>query len=185
MTIDWTAVGSIATAVGSVTTAIAVLFAGQELKHTKQQAQSGFEDQLEREYRDIVAQLPVAALLGEALPGPLPDPALTAFYRYIDLTNQQIFLRQHSRIGQATWMSWREGIAHNLRRPAFAAAWAHIKEAAPEDFDELRRLEKSGFAAEDDPVDWPDAPAIDASGPMASRQPASHAVGSPPNGQRP
>ena len=90
MTIDWTAVGSIATAA-------AVLLAGWQLRLSWQQAKSAFEDQLEREYRDIAAQLPVAALLGAELAPPLSEVTLTAFYRYIDLTNQQIFLGELAR----------------------------------------------------------------------------------------
>lgn len=182
---DWAVVGSVATAIGSVGTAVAVVFAGLELRHTKQQAQSGFEDQLEREYRDIVAQLPVAALLGEELPGPLSESTLAVFYRYIDLTNRQVFLRQHDRISRSTWESWQEGIAHNLARPAFAAAWDHIKQAAHKDFDELRQLERNGFDPEDDPRGWTDAPTVDAPDLAASRRPAMDAARSPSNGQRP
>jgi hypothetical protein len=70
VTIDWTVVGSIATAIGSLATAAAVLVAGRQLQLSRQQATSSFEDQLEREYRDIVAQLPVTALLGQPLEGP-------------------------------------------------------------------------------------------------------------------
>ena len=171
MTIDWTVVGSIATAIGSLATAAAVLVAGRQLQLSRQQATSSFEDQLEREYRDIVAQLPVTALLGQPLEGPLSEQTLTAFYRFVDLTNQQIFLRQHHRISTATWMSWQEAIAHNLMRPAFAAAWAHSKDAAPKDFDELRRLERNGF--DDDPSDWPEGPADHA------RQPPARSPGRP------
>jgi hypothetical protein len=177
VTIDWTAVGSIATAA-------AVLLAGWQLRLSWQQAKSAFEDQLEREYRDIAAQLPVAALLGAELAPPLFEVTLTAFYRYIDLTNQQIFLRQHGRISKATWVNWREGIAHNLRRSAFAAAWAQIKEAAPEDFHELRRLENGGFAAKDDPIKWGEASANRFIDSRTIRQPARQAAG-PSNGQRP
>jgi hypothetical protein len=80
-------------------------------------------------------------------------------------------------------MSWQEAIAHNLMRPAFAAAWAHGKDAAPKDFDELRRLERNGF--DDDPSDWPEGPADHAIGPTAPRPLAGQAAGPPSNGQRP
>ena len=176
MTIDWTAVGSIATAA-------AVGVAGWQLWLGRRQAKSAFEDQLEREYRDIAAELPVDALLGKELAPPLSEPTLTAFYRYIDLTNQQIFLRQHKRISKATWRNWCEGIAHNLRRPAFAAAGTQIKQAAPEDFHEGRRLEHGEFAVKDDPRKWGAAPANLVIDSTTSRQPARQAAGTS-NGQR-
>jgi hypothetical protein len=61
------ALGSPATAADSVATAVAVLFTREQLKLSRDQATSSFEDQLEREYRQIIAQLPIGALLGEQL----------------------------------------------------------------------------------------------------------------------
>jgi hypothetical protein len=171
---DWAAFGSLATAAGSVATAVAVMFTRGQLKLSRDQATSGFEDQLEREYRQIIAQLPVDALLGEQLPAPVPGAVLAVFYRYIDLTNQQVFLRGQDRVSDATWASWREGIAHQLCRPAFKAAWSQLKDAVPEDFSELRRLEQSGFT--DDPRDWPKQPTLEAGDPPTSPQPMSEAA---------
>jgi hypothetical protein len=118
---DWAAFGSLATAAGSAATAVAVWFTRRQLRLSQQQARSGFEDQLEREYRQLIAQLPVGALLGERLPAPVPVEVLAVFYRYIDLTNDQIFLRSQNRISDATWTNWRAGVTHQLRRPAFQA----------------------------------------------------------------
>jgi hypothetical protein len=111
---------------------------------------------LEREYRQIVAEIPVGALLGAEPELPMPTELLGVFYRYVDLTNQQVFLRSQQRVSAATWANWRDGIAHQLRRPALAAAWTQSKHDAPEDFVELRQLEHSGFA--DDPADWSTLP---------------------------
>ncbi len=149
---EWVALGSLATAAGSAATAVAVWFTRRQLRLSQQQARSGFEDQLEREYRQIIAQLPVGALLGQPLHRPVAEEVLGVFYRYIDLTNQQVFLRSQDRISDATWASWREGIAHQLRRPAFEAAWAQIRDAVPKDFRELQWLEETGFSG--DPRGW-------------------------------
>jgi hypothetical protein len=150
---DWVAFGFVATAVGSGATAVTVLMTRQQLKTGQWQAQTAFEDELEREYREILRDLPVEALLDASMESAVSEATLRAFYRYIDLTNQQVFLRSQGRISERTWKNWCDGIESNLRRPAFEAAWKQISETAAEDFQELRRLERSNFS--DDPIDWP------------------------------
>jgi hypothetical protein len=159
---DWAAFGSLATGAGPAATAAAVWSTRRQLRLSQQQARSGFEDELEREYRQIIAQLPVGALLGERLPAPVLPEVLAVFYRYIDLTNRQVFLRGQDRITDATWTSWRAGIAHQLRRPAFQSAWAQLKDTVPEDFHELQRLEATGFI--DDPRGWPEQSTVNGGG---------------------
>jgi hypothetical protein len=82
------------------------------------------------------------------------ERALDEFYHYIDLSNEQVFLRQRKRISAATWLNWRDGIRSNLDRPAFARAWQEIKERSG-NFAELRRLEAEGFQS--DPAEWREA----------------------------
>lgn len=77
---------------------------------------------------------------------------LDDFYHYIDLTNEQVFLRIQGRVTAATWRNWREGIEGHLSRPAFQRAWEEIKLRAPESFTELRRLCASDFR--EDPKSW-------------------------------
>lgn len=148
----WTQISSIATMAAAIITAIGVYLGVAQLKATKQINQTQFEDSLAREYRDIIRQIPVEALLGVELGAEEQKKALPDFYRYIDLTNDQIFLRQQERIGVETWANWRDGIKSLVTMPAFAAAWEHIKNHPTTKFDELRRLEESGFTA--DPLDW-------------------------------
>ena len=61
-------------------------------------------------------------------------------YHYFDLCNEQAFLHNNGRISSKTWLFWREGIASNLARPAFARAWCEIAARANGDFSELREL---------------------------------------------
>jgi hypothetical protein len=136
----------------SVATAVGVLLAWWQIKQSSLQAATSFEDGLAREYREIAQRLPVVALLGGELSGDDLQDNLDDFYHYIDLSNEQVFLRQQGRIRETTWLNWREGIESNLTRPAFAAAWAIIKEKAPRSFGELRRLEISTFS--EDPRRW-------------------------------
>jgi len=140
------------TAVGPIATALAVLIAAWQLYRGTLQARTNFEDELSREYRDLARSIPVKAHLGEVLSPEEFEQTLQALYQYIDLTNEQIFLRMNGRISKATWINWQDGIKSNLKRPAFAKAWALIKKGAIGSFTELKKLEEREFS--DDPRKW-------------------------------
>lgn len=139
-------------AIAGVATAAAVLLAWWQIRLTQRQALTDFEDGLAREYREIAQTIPVDALLG----GELDDEAFAAafekFYRYVDLSNEQVFLRMMGRISEATWRNWCSGIRSPLERPVFRRAWEEIKRRSGDGFGELRRLERSEFR--EDPRTW-------------------------------
>lgn len=147
--VDWT---QLLQAIASAATAIGVVFVAVQIGQAKQQAITSFEDDITRQYRDIIQRISVKALLGEELSSKEFEINLNEIYNYIDLTNEQTFLCQQKRISVKTWENWREGIKSNMARPAFEQAWTLIKQKAPESFDELRRLEKSGYRG--DPKKW-------------------------------
>ena len=127
-------------ALSSLATAIGVGIAARQLFIAREQAATSFEDSLTSQYRTLIERLPVEALFGEGLQ-PLDQTALLShFYRYFDLCNEQAFLRKKKRITDKTWENWREGIISNMRRPAFAAAWAEVARRSAGDFDHLREL---------------------------------------------
>ncbi len=135
-----------------IATTTGLFIAYRQFRLATRQSQTTFEDALSREYRQVAHRLPVRALLGDELPESRETLALDEFYWYFDLTNEQVFLRRTSRVTDATWASWRDGIATNLRKPAFAKAWEEVKRCAPDSFHELRRLEEASFRA--DPREW-------------------------------
>jgi hypothetical protein len=139
-------------AIASVVTATGIFIGALQLLLTKRINQTQFEDDLVNHYREIIKMIPVKALLGRELTPEEAQKAQDGIYFYIDLSNDQVFLRQNGRVSQATWTLWRDGIKSNLSRAAFRKAWDEIKIAAPNDFSELRRLEKSDF--KDDPSGW-------------------------------
>ncbi len=143
--IDWSAIGSIGTAV-------AVLVAAWQLRQSAQQSRTDFEDELSREYRDLMRALPVEALLNGALAEDQEKETTSIIFRYLDLSNEQAFLRMAGRVSRTTWRNWCQGMRSNFKKPAFAMAWGKLKGPLGESFAELRRLEKSGFR--DDPRDW-------------------------------
>jgi hypothetical protein len=139
------------TAAASAVTAVSVVFAFWQLVLAKRIAQLQFEDALAKEYRDIAAKLPTKVFYGVALDAKEQAALRDEFYRYIDLSNEQVHLRQRRRVSKAVWKSWREGIKANLSLPAFATAWKEVKDRT-DSFSELRRLEKGRYAL--DPAHW-------------------------------
>jgi len=127
-------------ALASVATAIAVVVAAWQLRLTQHQGVTNFEDSLAKEYRKLASRLPTKALLGEPLTEEEHSAYFDELYHYIDLCNEQVFLHNIGRISETTWVFWKDGIAANLRRPAFARGWAEIAARANSDFSELRSL---------------------------------------------
>lgn len=138
-------------AIASVVAACGVFLAFWQLRMSKNIAQLEFEDSLAREYRELAANIPTKALLGVEISENEFQESFDEFYRYIDLTNEQVSLRQRGRIKLETWDNWRSGIKSNLELAPFKRAWGEIKNSS-KSFQELRRLEKENFDA--DPISW-------------------------------
>lgn len=139
-------------AAASIATAAGVFVAVYQIRADLRMQNTEFEDELDREAREISLSLPLEALFGERIPPDVAAKSLEHFHRYFDLCNQQIFLRESGRITDARWEGWCDEIKLNLSKPAFAAAWDEIKRRAPGEFILLRRLESVGF--ETDPKEW-------------------------------
>lgn len=147
---DWI---GLVNAAASVATAVGVLLAGWQIRMAKQATRSEFENVLTQQYREISQRIPIKALLGKKLDPQEWNDTLDDFFRYIDLSNEQVFLRQNNRVSRATWRLWSEGIKLKLELPSFKEAWEHFKQEAPESFKELRLLElKDNFNS--DPRRW-------------------------------
>ena len=73
--------------------AVGALLILWQIRQAKRQAVTSFEDSLDNEYRGIIHQIPAKALLGEALSAKEAREHLDEFIAYIDLCNQQVFLR--------------------------------------------------------------------------------------------
>ena len=138
--------------ISSVATALGVGFAALQLLLSKRLAQTQFEDDLTQQYREIIRCIPVRALLSKELDEETWQETFDDIYRYIDLSNEEVFHRLNKRVSRATWKLWQEGIKRHLQRPAFKRAWKSIKEESPNDFTELQMVEEEGF--DTDPKKW-------------------------------
>ena len=136
-------------AIAAVVSVFGLLLVWRQLSLTKKITQLAFEDALEKEYRDLVAQIPTKALLDSSLDTEQYREAFDEFFRYFDLSNTQIILRRRNRIGLETWNSWRLGMKFNFLLPAFDRAWAEVAmrtdDHATEFFSELRKLHSEEF----------------------------------------
>jgi hypothetical protein len=94
-------------ALSNVATAFGVGVAAYQLRITRKQSVTTFEDSLTAQYRQVASTLPLKALLGESLTNEEHDAHLQHFYRYFDLCNEQAFLYQNGRISNSTWDFWR------------------------------------------------------------------------------
>ncbi len=138
-------------AVASTVAAVGVIFAFGQLRVSKNIAQLQFEDGLAKEYRELASQIPTKALLGSELSDEEYQASFDEFFRYVDLSNEQVSLRQRGRISNTVWQYWLAGIQANLGLPSFKSAWAEIQSKC-NSFQELRRLEAEGFKF--DPRSW-------------------------------
>ncbi|WP_311171819.1 hypothetical protein [Halobellus ordinarius] len=132
-------------------TPLSVLFIAYQLVLRKRQFTTQFEDGITEQYRELIGEIPVEAFLGEKEVEDYTDKR-QYYYEYIDLSNEQAFLRQEGRVSKSTWENWRDGIESNLDQPSFEQAWEDFKQSAPNSFKELRKLENEGMS--DDPREW-------------------------------
>ncbi len=139
-------------AIANCVMAVGVLLVLWQIWLTKKIATTQFEDSMAKEYRELAAKIPTKALLGQDLTEEEYKETFDEFYHYVDLSNEQVFLRQRNRVTKETWRYWLDGIKANLSRPAFKRAWEEIKARNSDSFVELRRLQGSGF--KDDPHCW-------------------------------
>ena len=145
MNIDWNSIVSIFTAIG-------VLVAAFQLRVSSKIAQSEFEDSIDQQYRELVKGIPVDALIGKSVSSDQVMLTRELIYNYLDLCNEQVFLRKKKRVRMDTWVDWCSGIKSNLGKTEFEKVWAEIKVESPSTFTFLEKLEESNFA--EDPINW-------------------------------
>jgi len=130
-----------------IATALGVLFGAGQLMLSRSTSRTSFEDGISRQYRELIKPQ-----LSDALLGPLEaeERELVArYYEYLDLCNEQVFLRMQGRVRRRTWTEWVSGIEGNLGRTPLSDAWTIAREKLPE-FREMRLLHETGS----DPRVW-------------------------------
>ncbi|MGB9952910.1 hypothetical protein ACOZ4F_10965 [Haloarcula marismortui] len=134
--------------VGSLFTGFGALLVFLQFRQRNIQFVTEFEDSLTKEYRDIVQDLPVKARTNEEVDW---EENKRAIYQYIDLCNEQVFLRQNGRVSETAWNSWQDGMESNIQEGVFKEGWSRIK-SDTDSFKELKQVEEEGW--DTDPYHW-------------------------------
>ena len=142
---SWENVASIATAVG-------VLVAAWQIRESRILASASYEDDYDKQYRELIYTIPVNALLGKELTSENRSQAREGIYNYLDLCNEQTYQRSQKRISKARWGEWSKGMKENLARPLFTEVWLEVKADSKNSFSFLEKLEREEFNT--DPAKW-------------------------------
>jgi hypothetical protein len=140
-------------AIESGATALGVFVVGWQIWRTKKQKVTAFEDVCHANTGKFLRQSRSTHYSGKSFLQRNSKRRENGIYHYLDLSNEQVFLRQNKRVSSETWKIWCDGIKANLSRKAFEEVWKRIKEAIPDNFLELQKLE-ADFTA--DPRKWKD-----------------------------
>lgn len=107
---------------------------------------------MNKEYRDIVRRIPYKALIGEELCASEKDAANNEIYNYMDLCNEQIYLRMSNRVREKTWNNWQEGMKTNFSLNFFEHASTEVFQKLSLNFLELQKVKRLGYKT--DPKKW-------------------------------
>lgn len=116
------------------------------------QQKTNFEDLLSKEYREITRRIPYTALVGDELKDDEKCKAYNEIFNYMDLCNEQIFLRKSGRVRKNTWVNWQEGMKTNFSLPVFENASSEVFYKLSNNFEELKKVKESGYNT--DPKNW-------------------------------
>ena len=133
-------------------TLIGVVIAVVQLFRGVSQQKTNFEDSLTKEYREIIHRIPYKAMIGDEIDDEESYKTFNEIYNYMDLCNEQIFLRKTGRVRAKTWRYWQEGMLTNFSQKVFDRASQEIFSKLRHNFTELKRVQDSGYKT--DPRKW-------------------------------
>jgi hypothetical protein len=107
---------------------------------------------MNKEYRDIIQRIPYKALIGEELRASEIDATNNEIYNYMDLCNEQIYLRMSNRVRKKTWNNWQEGMSTNFSLDAFENTSTEVFKKLSSNFNELQKVKQLGYKT--DPMKW-------------------------------
>lgn len=142
---NWSTIASIATSIG-------VGVAAWQIWESRKLAQTTFEDSFDQQYRSLAMTIPVDALIGRTVAHEEKQEVREKIYNYLDLCNEQIYLRKKKRICHSRWVDWCAGMKENLEKIAFREVWEETKKESPQTFSFLTQLEEHSFMC--DPAKW-------------------------------
>lgn len=133
-------------------TAFGVIIAFVQIFRSNTQQRVIFEGSINKEYRDIIQRIPYKALINEDIGLVEIDAVNNEIYNYMDLCNEQVYLRISNRVCKKTWNNWQEGMRTNFELKTFNDTLTEVFEKLPSNFNELQRVKALDFST--DPKQW-------------------------------
>jgi len=130
----------------SIATTIGVFFVAWQLWLTKKQAQAQFEEGFDQQYRALSLPIPLDIFLGAKASEDNKKEVRELIFNYLDLSNEQVFLRSRGKITKSTWKIWSSGIQANLETLEFKSVYNEV--SSDSRFTYLSKLVKSNFDAD-------------------------------------
>ena len=142
---DWNTLTSIATVIW-------VFIAAWQLREGRKVSASAFEDSFDEKYRHLAYAIPVDALLSKNVNRANKEAAREWIYNYLDLSNEEVYLRMKKRVSSSRWQEWSLWIQQHLKRPFFQEVLQEVENDSLETFSYLERLIQEDF--KNDPASW-------------------------------
>ena len=138
-------IGQISTIIANIAIVTSIIIALVQVFQNKKIRKAEFEDNIEKEYRIIIKDLPYIVFTEKILEQNIFNYKLDEFYRYFDFTNGEIVLRKQNKIDKKTWENWRDGIKDNMQKKNIKKAFNIITCDSPNIFNELKKLVKEDY----------------------------------------
>lgn len=129
-------------------TVFGVGIAAYQIRRSNIQQRVMFEDSINKEYRDIIQRIPYKALIGEEISSSQVSAVRNEVYNYMDLCNEQIYLRMSNRVSKTTWINWQEGMKTNFDLKVFNDTLDEVFEKLPSNFSELQSVKALNFSTD-------------------------------------
>jgi len=129
----------------SVATAIWVAIAAWQLWESRKLSAAAFEDSFDEKYRQLAYDIPVDALLSKKVNKQDMTQAREWVYNYLDLSNEQIYLRVQNRVSRDRWREWSKWIEQHLKRPFFKKILKEVEKDSLDTFSYLEKLIEEDF----------------------------------------
>ncbi len=129
-------------------TVFGVGVAAYQIRRSNIQQRVMFEDSINKEYRDIIQRIPYKVLIGDEVPLSEANAVHNEIYNYMDLCNEQIYLRMSDRVSKKTWNNWQEGMKTNFELKVFNDTLGEVFEKLPSNSIELQSVKALNFSTD-------------------------------------
>jgi hypothetical protein len=136
----------------NIAASIGIIYGAIQIFQNKKLRNVEFENTINDEYRSIIKEIPWDVFVGKELENNEHYKRMDDYYRYFDLSNNEIILRMNKRISYKMWKEWESGIKDFLKKIEIEKAYNEIV-LNNEIFNEIYYFVKRNIN-NDDPYKW-------------------------------